>query len=531
MSFLMDVALPKRSRVRGEVRKNKRHRVAVKYFLISPEKERIPVCSKFFVNLFGVGQRRLNTIADGILSGNGVVEKRGGDHKLRKFSTKREKVYEFISKLRACESHYARNKSRRLYLHSSLNINRLFCLYNTTVEDEFKVKKTFFVKIFETKFNLGFGSPASDTCSYCSRLKTEIHSCANGAIKEGLILDFVVHKKRAKAFHTLMKENPEASVTYVFDLQQVQAIPKVTIGEAFYARQISFYSFCVTDVATKNPHFYVWNETQASRGAQEISSALIDFLEKAHIDVSINKIRLFADGCGGQNKNQHVVHALTYWLQKKSPKNIKEIIMYFPVRGHSYLPADRVFGRVEKNLRKTEEVLNPEAYIKIYKESGIVRILGEDWFIKNYKDLKIILKQIDGISDMKRIFLQKCIKNGNVDVKIKLEPTYMFDDTSKQPMAITKRGRTLMRDMQDRCIIPLLNRMKEEKKNDVRNLLCARFGQDWEDNIPLSSLMFFSHALNTTIEADAETADPVDDVREEQAMCDCLEEDPPQEQI
>nr|CAI5832363.1 unnamed protein product [Callosobruchus analis] len=148
-------------------------------------------------------------------------------------------------------------------------------------------------------------------------------------------------------------------------------------------------------------HMFVWNETQAASGAQKITY----FLEKAHIDNSIPQIRLFVDGCGRQNKNQHVIHALSYWLQKKSPQNL-----YCPIRGHSYLSADRVFGRVEKNLRDIEEVLNPVAYIKIYREFVNVHVLGEDWFIKDFKDINIVLKKNDGISDMKRIFIQKFIK-------------------------------------------------------------------------------------------------------------------------
>nr|CAI5832364.1 unnamed protein product [Callosobruchus analis] len=64
-----------------------------------------------------------------------------------------------------------------------------------------KFKKNSFVKIFETKL--------------------EIESCEAGDIKQGLIADLLFHKKRSKTFHTLMKDNPEASVTYVFDLQQV----------------------------------------------------------------------------------------------------------------------------------------------------------------------------------------------------------------------------------------------------------------------------------------------------------------------
>lgn len=39
--------------------------------------------------------------------------------------------------------------------------------------------------------------------------------------------------------------------------------------------------------------------------------------------------------CGGQNKNSHIIHTLMHWLENKSPEHLKEIIITFPVRGHS----------------------------------------------------------------------------------------------------------------------------------------------------------------------------------------------------
>lgn len=519
LSFLMDVTVPKRERVRGNARKNKRHRVAVKYFLLSSDR-RISVCSDFFKKLFGVGQRRLNTIAEGIKTGRGVIDKRGGDHKVKTYAGKRKKVYEFIANLKACESHYSRNKSQRLYLPSSLNINKLFKQYNTAVSNELKVKKTFFTKIFETKFNLGFGSPACDTCSYCQRTRTEIHNCQDAHQKQSLMANLMVHKTRAKAFHKLMKENPFGSVTYVFDLQQVQPIPKLSIGEAFYARQISLYCFCVTDVASQNPVFYMWNETQAGRGAQEISSALIDFLKKSNFDETITSIRLFADGCGGQNKNQHVIHALTYWLQKESPQAIKEISLYFPVRGHSYLPADRIFGRVEKSLRKVEEILVPSDYYKIYGDvANNIRVLDRKWDIRDYKIVMSVLKKIDRISEMKRIFLKTIVKTNNeTEVKIKMEATYRYDDITKTFSSLSKRGHNINRDLKNLEICPLQNNIKEKKVVDVINLLKARFGEDWEENVSLSVLQFYENAVNPSYVTPATE-------EEQNILCDCLEEE------
>lgn len=438
LSFLMTVNLPKRRRSSKAVVKRPRtiNRFSVQLFLLSSENKKLRVCSKFFQKLFGIGQRRMNTIAEGIISGEGVKDKRGGDHKLKKYGDKRSSVYNFISKLNAKESHYSRNKSRRLYLPSTLNINQLFLLYNDSVEAPLKVKKTFFVKIFATKFNLGFGSPASDTCSYCHRLKNKIEMCRDSKEKQTLIAEIGAHRLRAKTFHKIMKENISDCVSYVFDLQQVQPLPKLNIGEAYYSRQISYYCFCVTDTANKNSVLYTWDESQAGRGAVEVGSALIDFLNKACIASGVKTIRLFSDGCAGQNKNQHIVHTLAFWLHKSS--NIKQIIMYFPVRGHSYLPADRIFGQLEKKLRRREEIVNLDEYNQLYREVAEVRVLGKDWEIKNVKALVDVFKKIDGISSVKRIFLKKI---EGVGVKIKTEPTYRCDDPTKFYASMVKRGK------------------------------------------------------------------------------------------
>nr|CAH7716063.1 unnamed protein product [Callosobruchus chinensis] len=370
----------------------------------------------------------------GIKTGAGVIDKRGGDRKTARLAKKTSKVIEFASNLKACESHYARSKSKRLYLPSILSINKLFRMHSDSVDENLKVEKTFFPKI-STKFNLGFGSSACDTCSYYFRTRSAIQSCEDGQEKQRLISYVAVHEAKAKGFHASIKRHCKCHIC-------VQPPPKLNIGEAFYSRQVSFYCLCLTDVRTEHPPFYVWDETKAGRGAEEISSARTNFLQKSEVDNSITTIRLFADGCAGQNKNQHVVHALAYWLIKEVPPSVTSIVLYFPV-------ADRVFGRVENKLRKVEEVLDPAGYYKIYKEIAGVRVLGTDWDVKNYKDLTTALKKIEGISEMKRSFLQKSNTTNGTEIKIKLEPTYCYDDISKEFHSMTKRGHCLRRDLRD----------------------------------------------------------------------------------
>lgn len=74
-------------------------------------------------------------------------------------------------------------------------------------------------------------------------------------------------KVGAKQFNLLMQEEEANSVMFCFDLQQVQNLPKLPVQETFYSLQIAFYSFCIVDIPTKNPNFYVWTENISGRGS------------------------------------------------------------------------------------------------------------------------------------------------------------------------------------------------------------------------------------------------------------------------
>ncbi|KAJ4432588.1 hypothetical protein ANN_21211 [Periplaneta americana] len=165
-------------------------------------------------------------------------------------------------------------------------------------------------------------------------MRHEIQNAEDGNKKQQLMLELRAHRLRAKAFYTLMKQKPHGSLSFAFDLQ-VQPLPKLNIGEAYYTRQISFYCSCVTNIEATQPACYVWNENKLEE-AKKISSAVTDFLSKTHFHEATTK--LFADGCGGQNKNQHLMHSVAFWLIKRSQPNLKEVCFFFPVRGHPFLP-------------------------------------------------------------------------------------------------------------------------------------------------------------------------------------------------
>lgn len=91
-----------------------------------------------------------------------------------------------------------------------------------------------------------------------------------------------------------------------------------------------------------------------------------------------------ADGCSGQNKNTVMVSMLMHWFAQYAPPNIDEITLIFPVTGHSFIPPDRVFGWIEKKLKKKDVILNPNELLDIINESQIGEVIDVAQSVKVY---------------------------------------------------------------------------------------------------------------------------------------------------
>ncbi|CAG9830576.1 unnamed protein product [Diabrotica balteata] len=94
---------------------------------------------------------------------------------------------------------------------------------------------------------------------------------------------------------------------------------------------------------------------------------------RSHNDASA--MLLLPNGCGGQNKNKTMIVMLHRWLLF-APKNVEEIQLIFPVRGHSFTPPDRLFGLCEKDFNKKEIIETPDGYVKLIEKYATIRRLG-----------------------------------------------------------------------------------------------------------------------------------------------------------
>ena len=119
------------------------------------------------------------------------------------------------------------------------------------------------------------------------------------------------------------------------------------------------------------------------KGSNEIVSAVYSHLCTSEFS-GVKKVRLFADGCCGQNKNSSMLVMCSKWLATQAPPKVQTLELIFPIPGHSFIPPDRVFGLIEKEVWARNNI-SPEEYFEIYGNYGKVIRLGMDIPIQDCK--------------------------------------------------------------------------------------------------------------------------------------------------
>lgn len=113
------------------------------------------------------------------------------------------------------------------------------------------VKRSFFRHVFNTNFNIGFKSPATDVCSTCLSYKEKLKIEKNISKRNVLLIEKRVHRLRSKAFFELAKEEQPNLVTISFDCQKNMILPKLPDQAAYYSRQVYLYNFGIVKGSTK----------------------------------------------------------------------------------------------------------------------------------------------------------------------------------------------------------------------------------------------------------------------------------------
>lgn len=197
-------------------------------------------------------------------------ENRGDDRKTEVFMQKKLSVIAFIESFHLIDLHYNRSVRSNIVniCHPNWTLTQWLECTTEQEQDNLRVKSSYF-RIFNTNFNIGFKSPATDLCSTCIMLTEQIKHCKKDKEKKRLIARKKIHKLRAKAFFKLLHDEVPRTKTFSFDAQKNQLLPKVADQAAYRSRQLYQNNFGIVEV-----FLYEWTENIRPKGANEIASAV-----------------------------------------------------------------------------------------------------------------------------------------------------------------------------------------------------------------------------------------------------------------
>ena len=76
------------------------------------------------------------------------------------------------------------------------------------------------------------------------------------------------------------EEGPGSNTrTISIDLQQTLPCPRIRVQRAYYKRKVWVYDCCIVDSNNQKATCFIWDETQAKRGSDEILSCLNKWIE------------------------------------------------------------------------------------------------------------------------------------------------------------------------------------------------------------------------------------------------------------
>lgn len=342
-------------------------------YLLSSKNGKIPVCKKFFLDTFKVSEGRLKRVLNSANVGNDMRGRMAGSSRQLPEEAKKQ-VQNHIKSFPIFESHYTRSHNpNRRYLHPDLTIKKMFNLYELHCEENGikAVNEWTYRKIFKKDFNLHFHQPRKDTCQKCDLLNIKIKASNNEEEKNKLTEEHDVHLRLAESARNSLKQaqeqvsrNSDYYFAFSFDLQKALPYPKLTTSVAYYKRNMYILNFGIHNFHNNNVDMYVWDETIASRGAQEVVSCILKHIKKLR---SEKHIIAYSDMCTGQNRN---IKVALMWLKivQALDNNVEIIDHKFLISGHSFLPNDRDFAVIEMALKKNNLLYVPQDYYKIIKK-------------------------------------------------------------------------------------------------------------------------------------------------------------------
>lgn len=384
------------------------------YFLCDASGKAQRVCLSFTTKLLQIHRSKMFRAVTTINSNPYAVDRRG---KVPTSKTTADDVAfakEFIQSFPCYESTIESKPSSTKYFHPSLKINTIYRVYENTCT--FKQRKTLskmvFTKILKTNFShLQPFKSLKSSCSICEGIQSQKkrkvlspelldriqkreddHLAALREIKNGLIRG--------------VQESQLGVEILTFELQRPLEIPMLPVDESYDLRPLWLSNLCIFDELCKKAHMYVWDETIAKRGPEEVGSCLIEHIWNT-IPKTTKKVILYSDATGLYRNIQIII--MLGKLFDSENHDLQTIEHRFFFEGHSMNDCNRCFNTIEKEMRKSEGLFTLNDWIQfISLASGtkqnfnVKKMDGADFFSVESIMKHVIAEKINW-SDVKAV--------------------------------------------------------------------------------------------------------------------------------
>lgn len=344
-------------------------RVYTNFFHLSLDGRRVRVCRKMFVNTLGISDKIMRTSLQK-LQDSGVLEEenRGGRNKAVAENDRlwRDNILKHINRFPRVESHYCRESSSREYLNGDLSISRMYQMFLNDLEPNAKKPCLSLYRLVFRSMNLSFHRPKKDQCGLC-RIQKDGKEEEKVKIRDAYE-KHILEKTAVRKLKEKNKTDAQCDSTIYsgcFDLQQVINLPISNDGSVFYKRRLSVFNLTLYDLGSRDCLCFTWHEGTSGRGASEIATAVFKTLKKYDEEKKIKSAYLFADGCGGQNKNSIMATALFYTVL--NCENLKEISLRFFSPNHGQNEGDSAHSAINYAVKKAGDLFTPSQLVPVFR--------------------------------------------------------------------------------------------------------------------------------------------------------------------
>lgn len=349
------------------------------------DNEEVQVCKQMFTQTLSISDRVVTTVFKKLEKSHVISADARGKHNNRPNKIP-EEVKKYIRmhilQFPVIESHYTRENSQRQYLQPDLSIAKMHRLYLQWIQDKIVSEPTQnatlrqYTDIFND-FNYSFFKPKKDMCDICEKYKLATPEEKN---LQQLMYDEHQNNKiiarEKKKLDKLRANHDPAFCVAAFDLEKILVTPQGEVSNFFYKRKFAVYNFTVYDIGKKIGYCFMWDESQAKRGANEIATCLFMFL-KIMVAKGVKEFSFYSDNCGGQNRNRFL---FSMWEYASFTLKI-EITHRFLEKGHTQNEGDSMHATIE-NAKKGKSIYVPEDWIALVTSA---KINGEPYRVQTVR--------------------------------------------------------------------------------------------------------------------------------------------------